>query len=99
MAEINNFQRECIEAVLGALKSKGFPSCQFRQVVGKSETYQMASVTAREQLYKIYVYEDEAGLGIGREWFICEKPDFRSPQKLIQAFSRILSDKLPQLRK
>jgi len=91
---MNEFQRACVATCLRVLREKGFSDCRFREVTGKTERYFVASVSVAERHYEIYVYDDEAGLAIDKQWFPCERPDFRSSKDLIQAFSRMLSDKL-----
>lgn len=93
--EITAFQKECMATCLSVLREKGFGECQFHEAAGKDERYFVANFSFGGRRFEIYVYEDEAGLFVGKEWFICEKPDYRSPQELIQAFSRMLLEKLP----
>lgn len=74
------------------LKEKGL-SAVFEEA-GQQERYLVAKVSSPKQRYEIYVYLDEAGLMIGREWLICERPDFKSADELIHAFGQILSEKI-----
>ncbi len=92
---MNDFQQKCLEVTQEILREKGIALCCFKEVIGKTQTYLMSEIILGGNRYGIYIYEDEAGLGINKKWFICEKPDFRSSQKLVQAFSRLLLEKLP----
>ena len=93
---MNEFQRECVAACLQVLQDKGL-DCQFHEVIGKTQQYLMGSVSVGQRRYEIYVYDDEAGLAIDKQWFSCERPDFHSSKDLIQAFARMLSDKIPDV--
>ena len=92
---MNDFQRKCIEVSQGILMEKGLKPCPFQEILGKTETYLMAAFDMFDYRYEIYVYDDEAGLMVDKDFSICEKPDFKSSQELIVAFSKILNEKLP----
>ena|SRR3989338_478298 len=93
---MNKFQQKCVEVSQQILQKKGFTSCQFQEVKGKKETYFLTKLSKISKTYEIYIYDDEAGIAIGKEWFICERPDFSSDQELIDAFSKMLLEKLPK---
>ena len=92
---MNDFQRKCIEVSKGILMEKGLKPCPFQEIIGKTETYFLATFDVLDHHYEIYVYDDEAGLTVDKDFSICEKPDFKSSQELIQAFEKILTEKLP----
>ena len=89
---MNEFQTKCkalVERILGEKRLHvGFAEA------GQHERYLIAKLELSGQTYEIYIYEDEAGMGVGDDWFICEKPDFSSTDELMAAFGRILSEKI-----
>lgn len=93
---MNKFQEQCTKICKEIILNKGCSLLQFHSVIGKRETYLRAEITA-DAKYEIYVYDDEAGLMIGHEWFPFEKADYPSPEKLIEAFGRLLREKIPRL--
>ncbi|MHB1587438.1 MAG: hypothetical protein ACYCRH_08355 [Acidiferrobacteraceae bacterium] len=55
---------------------------------GKRETYFRARLVTAKGAFDLYVYEDEAGTMVvdPQRWFICEVPDYDTPDALIAAF-------------
>ena len=81
------------------MRDLGFDSCQFREMSGKTESYLVAQIPIEDQHAEIYVYNDETGLMVNKQWFVCERPDFQSDKELIRAFSEMLSEKLTRTSK
>ncbi len=92
---MNDFQRQCIAVATKILNEKGFETIRFDEVAGKTQNYLVAEIQRDTGQLKIYIYEAGAEFSAGKEWLICEKEDFRSSQELIEAFSQLLSNKIP----
>jgi len=91
---MNEFQRKCIEACRQVLKYKGVGSCSFEKVTGDREDYFLAEVSLGDNLYKIYIYEDEAGFSRDKEWFICERPAYPTDDELVKRFCESLQEEI-----
>lgn len=83
---MTEFQRKCIDAVLAFVENIIHDKISFDEVRGKKENYFIGKVTRPPHTVDIYVYLDEAGFGVeGRDWVICERPDYDSDATLIAA--------------
>ncbi|MBK9694530.1 MAG: hypothetical protein IPO76_03930 [Elusimicrobia bacterium] len=53
----------------------------FEPIQGSKESYFKAEFSIQDRrLLEVFIYEDEAGFMVGgKEWTICEKPDYSSP--------------------
>lgn len=59
----------------------------FKSIIGKKESYYYAICTIKNLSVEVYIYEDEAGFSInGKDWTICENPDYDDEEKLTEAF-------------
>lgn len=84
------FQLHCASEVAKLLREKGL-SFRREPIEGNEESYfifRMDSSTVEP--LEIYVYEDEAGFLVGKDWHIWESPDYETPQELISAFLKSL---------
>ena len=95
---MNLFQRKCIESSKRILERKGLTSLKFHENIGKNEKYYTLGLKVEEDRYTFYIYEDEAGFFLNKKWFICESPDFDSPEELIRAFCQLVEEKLPDVK-
>lgn len=97
---MTRFQEKCISACQEIIK--GYDVTGFKEIKGESETYFVGVVFLKQQTTEIYVYEDEAGFGTGRDaldkyWSISEKIDFPSEDDLIKDFTTNLRGYLEAL--
>lgn len=70
----------------------------FEEIRGKKECFLKTKIlnSGGHQL-EIFIYADEAGLMIdGKEWLIHEKPDYPSPEQLINSFVKTLNKIISQ---
>ena len=83
---MTEFQRKCIDAVLAFVENIIHDTIPFHEVRGKTENYFIGKVTHPTHAVDVYVYFDEAGFGVeGKDWIICERPDYDSDAALIAA--------------
>lgn len=88
------FQKKCLTALEEFLSRKGV-AFSAEAVQGNSENYVVLRVV-NEPRIEVFIYEDEAGFYLGKEWHPYEEVDFDSGAELLSALilgiSRILSD-------
>ncbi len=82
------FQVECIDSCKIYLRDfLGLPDIEFKEIVGKRESYYKLDLEHGSHKFEIYVYTDEAGFMIdGHNWIICERPDYSNDEELINSF-------------
>ncbi|HBH61356.1 MAG TPA: hypothetical protein DDX85_06390 [Nitrospiraceae bacterium] len=82
-----DFSRKCIERCRRLLKEALGKETEFEKVIGKSETYDKATIDVSHYKVDIYVYEDEAGFMVdGKDWTICEVQDYSTAEELMESF-------------
>ena len=91
---MNEFQRKCMEVCDQVLVEFRISPEEFHEVKGKSEFYFLKQFTVEGRSYEIYLYEDEAGLMVGKEWLPCERYDFKSMEELARALANKLRAQL-----
>lgn len=83
---MTEFQGKCIDAVLVFVKNIIHDKVSFNEIRGKKENYFVGKVNHPPYIVDIYVYLNEAGFGVeGKDWIICERPDYDSDADLIAA--------------
>lgn len=83
---MTEFQRKCIDAVLAFVENIIHDKISFHEMRGKKENYFIGKVIHPPYTVDIYIYLDEAGFGVeGKDWVICERPDYDSDAALIAA--------------
>ena len=98
---ITGFQERCLEECKNIFRQIAAPRYgDFEKIVGKRETYFKATAEGPNHALEVYVYQDEAGYMLdGKRWTIFEKPDYRSENKLLEAFLKSLREKLLDIAK
>jgi hypothetical protein len=92
------FQWECLRSVEMILAKRGVPS-SFSWVNGREESYLCAQLAYGGAKLEIYIYADEAGFFINRNWRAFEQVDYDSGQALIEALAEDLSSVLAGLER
>lgn len=83
---MTEFQKKCIDAVSAFVANLIHAKISFHEIRGKKENYFLGKVPLRTHTVGIYIYLDEAGFGVeGKDWVICERPDYDSDAALIAA--------------
>jgi hypothetical protein len=86
---LTKFQQECQERVRELLSQHGHSS-DFEVVKGREEEYLFLDFVDAGREIGVYIYEDEAGFSVGKDWYISEAQDFDSHNDLIVNFLRKL---------
>ena len=81
---LTKFQIECKEQIEEMLRANEL-TVNFSQG-GEADRYLYGKVESLRTPLEIYIYEDEVGFFEGREWWICETPDFDSAELMIASF-------------
>jgi hypothetical protein len=85
--DMTDFQEMLIEKSKVVLESIVGQEIDFKNVIGKKESYYYTTCNIKNYSVEVYVYEEEAGFMInGNNWTICEKPDYDSEEKLLESF-------------
>ena len=79
---LSPFQEECREA-LDTFFSKKRLAASSEVVQGNHEIYVVMRLAQAEKL-KVFIYKDEAGFFLGKDWHPYESMDFNSSSELIE---------------
>ncbi|GAB4223397.1 MAG: hypothetical protein Kow0062_23440 [Acidobacteriota bacterium] len=61
----------------------------------EGDVYLMGTIVREPHRYEIYIYTDEAGIYLNRDWHPFELPDWENdPAKLLEGFLRFLGERL-----
>jgi hypothetical protein len=96
---MNDFQTKCINQCKVLFAQYPFlGESNFEPIQGSKESYFKAEFSIQDRrLLEVFIYEDEAGFMVGgKEWTICEKPDYSSPDHLISGFIEKINKKLSE---
>jgi len=80
--EITAFQDECIQRVRKLIQEIIGKQVNFEEVKGRKEIFYQGRINN----VVIYIYSDEAGFMLNKNWIICEKPDYSSAEELMKDF-------------
>ena len=84
---ITHFQKECIEKTKSLVQEITGKQINFVEVIGRKERFYQCQLKNDDENIDIYIYLDEAGFMLdNKEWIICEKPDYFSPEELMRDF-------------
>lgn len=83
------FQNECRHA-LETLLSNRQTAASFEVVYGNRENYVVARLAHTDEGLEVFIYEDEAGISLGKSWYPFESVDFNSDADLIEKLSQHL---------
>ena len=92
---MNAFQKKCLDALDNVFSAHTL-SPHFETVpdttllADTGETCLRAEFTHEGRAYVVYIYADEAGTYLDREWYIRETQDYREPEALIASFAAFL---------
>ena len=87
------FQEKCIQKCKDYLESNtSLKNIVFDLIEGKTENYYFSKLEIGKHLLEIFIYSDEAGCMVdNNSWIICERPDYKKDDELIEAFIKKLS--------
>ncbi|HKI01710.1 MAG TPA: hypothetical protein VKK31_07015 [Thermoanaerobaculia bacterium] len=89
------FQIKCLY-VLELLLARRQIAASFEVVHGNRENYVVARLAPTDERLEVFIYEDEAGIFLGKDWHAFESVDFDSGaeliEKLLQGIERYLQD-------
>jgi hypothetical protein len=88
-----DFQRRA-QAALGALTPQRLPPLQWEWTEAGEDSYLKTELTLSGSRIEIFLYLDEAGFFLDKDWHIFEKIDFDSDGDLIDKFIAALASSL-----